>query len=145
MERNWIIFTPMVLSKIFDWIIFGRAMWNSREKIKSAIPREQNYVTWLVKNGKRVFSKLTQKISLSVSGEQASRRANTYSILFLSQIFRYFQACYISGISCTFCLGQMFKGFLTSTFDFYWSLDLEFSCITVRIPQGSFLFSVASD
>ena len=135
----------MVLSKIFDWIIFGRAMWNSREKIKSAIPREQNYAAWLVKNGKTVFSKLTQKISLSVSGEQASRRANTCSILFLSQIFRYFQACYISGISCTFCLGQMFKGFLTSTFDFYWSLNLEFSCITVRIPQGSFLFSVASD
>ena len=56
----------------------------------SAIPREQNYSAWLVKNGETVFSKLTQKISLSVSGKQASRQAITWSLVFLSQIFTYF-------------------------------------------------------
>ena len=72
--------------------IQGIATWNSREKIKSAIPREQNYVAWLVKNGKTVFSKLTRKISLSVSGEQASRQAIAQPGVFLSQNFRYFPA-----------------------------------------------------
>ena len=56
----------------------------------SAIPLEQNYSAWLVKNGKTVFSKLTQKIYLSVSGKQASRKAITWSLVFLSQIFTYF-------------------------------------------------------
>ena len=64
---------PMVLSKIFNRSIWGIAMWNSWEKIKLAIPCKENYVTWLVKNGKTVFSKLTRKISLSVSVEQASQ------------------------------------------------------------------------
>ena len=64
-------------------------MWNSWEKIKSAIPREQSYATSLVKKGKTVFSKLTRKIPLSVSGEQASRQASTRPRVFLSQNFRY--------------------------------------------------------
>ena len=42
-------------------------------KKKSAIPHEQNYATWFVKSDIIVFSKLTRKISLSVSGEQASK------------------------------------------------------------------------
>ena len=64
-------------------------MWNSPEKIKSAIPREQNYVVRLVKNGKTVFSKPTWKISLSVSGEQVSRQTTARPGVFLSENFRY--------------------------------------------------------
>ena len=56
----------MVLSKIFDRSIKEIATRKSREKIKSAIPREQIYAAWLIKNGKTVFIKLTQKIYLSV-------------------------------------------------------------------------------
>ena len=69
MERNWIIFTPapaMVLSKIFNWSIWGKAISNSWEKIKLAIPREQNYVAWLVKNDKTVSSTLTQNFFVSI-------------------------------------------------------------------------------
>ena len=40
---------------------------------------------------KTVFSKLTQQIYLSVSGEQASRQANTWPLAFLSQILDTFQ------------------------------------------------------
>ena len=42
-------------------------------KNKSSNTRKQNYAAWLVKNGKTVFNNLTRKISLSVSGEQASK------------------------------------------------------------------------
>ena len=34
---------------------------------------------------------------------------------------------------------------LTSTFDFYLSLALKFSCIIVRLSEGRFLFAVASN
>ena len=110
---------PMVVPKIFDFSIWQIATCNSREKIKSAIPREQNCATWLVKNGKTVFSKLTGKISLSVSNEQASKHS-AYCFPFsdfeiLSSLLDY----YLSGISCTFYFWQMFNGFLTSTFDIY--------------------------
>ena len=57
-------------------------------KINSAIP-QQNYMAWLVKNGKTVFSKFTWKISLSVSGEQVSRQASTWPLVFLSQILTF--------------------------------------------------------
>ena len=80
----------MVSSKIFDRSIYVIATWNSREKIKWIIPHEQNHTPWLVKNSKTVFSKLTWQISLSVSGEQANRQANTSRLAFLSQIFIYF-------------------------------------------------------
>ena len=63
---------PMVLSKTFNRSIQGIATWNSKEQIKSAILHEQNYAAWLIKSGKTVFSKLTRKICLSVSGEQAA-------------------------------------------------------------------------
>ena len=67
----------MVLSEIFDRSIQCIATWNPREKIKSAIPREQNYAAWLVKNGKTVFSKLTRKIS---GQYQASRQAGKQAL-----------------------------------------------------------------
>ena len=87
------IHPPMVLSKIFDRSIQGIATWwKSREKIKLEIPCEHYYANWLVKNGKTVFSKLTRKISLWVSGKQTSWQANARPAVFLSQNFRYFPA-----------------------------------------------------
>ena len=71
MEQNWIMFTPYGFIKSLPWSEI--ATWNSWEKLKSAISREQNCTAWLVVNGKTVFSKLTQKISLSVSCKQVSK------------------------------------------------------------------------
>ena len=60
---------PMVLSKIFSRSVYVIAPWNWQEKIKLVIPHEQNHAPWLVENGKTVFNKLIQQISLPVSGE----------------------------------------------------------------------------
>ena len=57
-------------------------------KNKLAVPREQNYAAWLVKNGKTVFSKLTHIISLLVSGEQASRQAGKQVLALQFSFFR---------------------------------------------------------
>ena len=62
-------------------------------KIKLTAPHEQNHGPSLVKTGKAIFSKLTWKISLLVSGEQA--REHLTLIVFLSQIYRYFPAFYV--------------------------------------------------
>ena len=101
---------PMVFSKIFDRSIYVIATWNSWEKIKSTYHVSKIHVSWLVKNGKIVFSKLTWQISLSVSGKQVSWQANTWPLLaFLSQIFRYFPAFQVAifvEISCTLFLGK---------------------------------------
>ena len=133
------------LIKIFARAIQGIATWNSWEKIKSAIPHELNYADWLFKNSKTVFSKLTWKISLSVSGEQTSKHS-TWSFPFSEfLILSSLLSCYFSEIYCAFCFRQMFNGFWTSNFDFYWKLTLQFSCITVRLSKGRFLFAVASD
>ena len=120
-------------------------MFNSRENMKSAIPREQNCTTWLVKNNKTVFSKLMQKISLSVSSKQASKYSTSCFPFSDFQILSSLSGCYFRGISCTFHFGQMCNGFLTSTFDIYWSLALQFLHITVRLSECSFLFAVASN
>ena len=117
------LFTPpMVLSKIFGRSIQGIATWNSREKIKLVISHEQNYATWLVKNGKTVFSKLKWKISCSPC-------SFTFSEF---QILSGLLGCYFSEINCIFCLRQMFNG-------------LQFSCTTVRLSKERFLFAIASD
>ena len=112
-----------------------------------AIPCEQNNATWLVKNCKTAFSKLT-KISLPVSGKQMSRQASNQPLVFLSQIFTYFPAFYtvilVEHPSCSSHFGQMFNGFLTSTFNFYWSLPLQLSCITVRLSDIFFQVSFSS-
>ena len=127
---------PMVLSKIFDRFIQGKTTWNSREKLRSAIPREQNWSkhhgAWLVKNSKTVFSKLTQKIFLSVSGKQASRQFTRFLILSC------FLECYFSVISCTYRFRQMFDGFWRRHFDVDWSLALQFSCMMVRFQKAGF-------
>ena len=125
--------------------IFQALTWNSREKIKSTIPCEQYYAAWLVKNSKTLFSKLTRKISLLVSGEHVSQHLVSSfpfsDFCILSSLFGF----YFSGISCTFQFWQMFNGFLTSTFQFYWSLALQLSCITVRLSEGRYRFPVAID
>ena len=81
----------MVLSRIFDKSIYV-ATWNLQEKIKSTIPPEQNHAPWLVKNSKTIFNKLTQQISLSVSGEQASRQTNTWPLASFLKFLDTFQS-----------------------------------------------------
>ena len=139
------VHSPVVLSKIFDKPILGIATWNLRGKIKSEIPREKNYVSWFVKNGKTVFSKLTRKISLSISGEQIGQHSASSFPFSGFYIFSSLLGCYFSRTSCACHFGEMFNGFLTSTFDFYWSLALHLSCFPVRLSEGIYLFPVASD
>ena len=106
-------------------------LWNKKYKLLP-IPHEQNYVVWLVKNGKSAFSKLMLKISLSVSGEQASK--NTALSLQFS-CFRILDTspslldCYFSEISCTYCFREMFNGFWTSNFFFFkvWPYNFHIS------------------
>ena len=77
------------------------------EKIKSTIPREQNHASWLVKNCKTVFSKLTWQISLSVSGkpgEQSSEHLASSFPFSNFQILSSHLGCYFSGISCRLVL-----------------------------------------
>ena len=83
------IHSPMVLSKFFDRSIQGIATWNSREKIKLAIPHDQNYGPWLVKDGKAVFRNSHGKFRCQY---QASRQARARLAVFPSQNFRYFSA-----------------------------------------------------
>ena len=77
-------------------------------KIKSAIPREQNYMASLVKNGKTVFSKLTQKISLPVSGEPGEEVKIAINLQFS---FPRILDCYFSEISFNYHFRQIFNGF----------------------------------
>ena len=132
---------PKLTKMEWNWIVFT-LLW---EKIKLSIPHEQNYMAWLVKNSKTVFSKFTWKISLSVAGEQASQYLASSFLFSDFYILSSLLGCYFSWTSCTFHFGQMFNGFLTSTFDFYWSLALQLSCIMVRLSEGRYLFPVASD
>ena len=112
--------------------------WVPHLKIKSAIPREQNYAAWLVKNRKAVFSKLTWKIPLSVTGKQVNKHLASSFPFSYFYILSSCLGCYFSGKSCTFHFGQMSNGFWTSSFDFYWSLVLQFSYISVRLSEGKF-------
>ena len=121
--------------------------WNSREKLNSAIPREQSCAARLVKNDKTVFSNLTWKTSLSLSGEQAIRGASTWPLIFLSQILdtsQTFRSFFLNGISTTLLFGGIFNGFLIYNCDLFWNLALKFSCITNRLSESMFLFAVAS-
>ena len=145
MEQNWIILTVYTFIKNL-WQIqlrdshmkftgknkVGNIMW---EKLHSLIGQK----------GKTVFRKLMWKIPLSISGEQASKHLASSFLFADFYILSSLLGCYFSGISCTFHFGQMFNGFLTSTFDFYWSLALQFSCIMVWLSEGRFLFAVTSD
>ena len=81
MEQNWVIFTPYGLIKNI-WRIHLR-----ESHVKFMGKNKVGKMTWLVKNGKSVFSKLMWKISLS---DQLRRRANTWPLVFLSQVFRCF-------------------------------------------------------
>ena len=69
-------------------------------------------ITWLdwSKTAKQ-FSVLTRKISLSVSGEQASRQASAWPGTFLSQNFRcfpYFKVVILVKYTFLFVLGKCF-------------------------------------
>ena len=148
MKQHWIIFTPLWF---YQKSSIDLSKWQPREfhrKNKVCNTKCTKLHCLIGQICKTVFCKLTQKISLSVSGKQKSRQGCTWLLVFLSQIFRYFPpflGCYFSGTSCTFHFGQMFNGFLTSTFDFYWSLDLQFWRTMVKLSEGQFLFAVAGD
>ena len=135
MERNWIIFTPNGFMKNLRQIHPRDSHVEFTGKIKSEIPREQNYAAWLVKNGKTVFSKLTQKISLPVSGEPGEEVKIAINLQFS---FPRILDCYFSEISFNYHFRQIFNGFWTSNFDFYRSLALKFSCVMVRLSESRF-------
>ena len=152
MERNWIIFTPHAPSplpygfiKNLRQIHWTDSQRNFQEKTKSAIPRAQNYAAWLLKNRETVFRKLTRKIPLSVTGKHSSIHLDSSFSFSHFYILSSCLGCYFSGISRTFHFGQMFNGLLSDTFDFYWSLILQFSSTTARLWEGNFLFVVADN
>ena len=114
----------VALSKIFDRSILGIATWNSPVKIKSAIPREPNYVGWFIKNSKQFSVNSRGKF---IYQYQASRRANTGPLVFLFQIFIYFPVFYVVILvehPALFILGKCLM-------DSYWSLALHLSCFPV--------------
>ena len=78
------------------------------------------------------------KMCLSVLGEQVRKHlASTFPFSDL-KILSSLLVCYFSKTYCN-------NGFLTSTFGFYSSLALQFSCITVSLSEGWFLFEVGSN
>ena len=147
MDRNWIIFTHYG---------FIKNLWQIHPRDSHVKFTEKNKVTnttWAKLCGligqkwQKVFSKHTCKIYLSVSGKQTSRQASGWPAVFFSELLILSSLLdhYFSEISCNYRFRQMFNGFWTSNFDFYWSLALQFSCIMVRLSEGRFLFAVASD
>ena len=86
-----------------------------------------------------------RNIFLLVLGVQVSKQVDSSFPFSYFQILSSLLGCYFSGIFCIYHLWQMFIRFLTITFDFYRSLVLKFSCITVRLSDGMFLFSLVSD
>ena len=130
--------SPMVLLKIFDRSIYGIATWNSQEKIKVG------NTTW-GKVARLDWSKMPKQFSLnsrkilSVSGNQVSKYLVSSFPFSDFYILSSLLGCYFSGISCAFHFGKMFNGFLTSTFDFYWSLAIQFLCIRDFLKAGFFL------
>ena len=92
MEQNWIIFTPYGFMKDLRQIHQRDSHMKFTGKNKVGNTTWAKLHAWLVKNSKTVFSKLTQKIYLSVSSEKASRQASTWPLVVISQIFRYFLA-----------------------------------------------------
>ena len=135
MDRNWIIFTYGFIKNLRQ--IHPRdshVEFTGKNEIGN-IPHEQNYAAWLAKNNKTVFSKLTQKISLPVSGEPGEEVKIAINLQFS---FPRILDCYFSEISCNYHFRQIFNGFWTSNFDFYWSLALQFSCVMVRLSESRF-------
>ena len=95
MEQNWIISTPYGLIKNL-WQIHSRdshVEFTGKNKVGNT--------TWVKLRGligqkrKTVFSKFTRKVSLSVSGKQASRQASARPGVFPCQNFRYFPSFYV--------------------------------------------------
>ena len=113
------------------------------EKQERPIPHEINHAAWLVKNGKTLFSKLTQKISWLTQGKEARSRWASKWISPLRQILFILLGSYFNDVCCTFHLGEMLIRFLSIVFYIYWSLVLQLSSITVRFWDDMFLFPLA--
>ena len=143
MERNWIIFTPYGFIKYLQLIhVIGEPHeihWKKKKCWQYHVSKiTQRDLSKTIKHRKFLCS-------IREAGAEASKHLASRFTFSDFQILSSFLGCYFSGISCTFRFWQMLNRFFTSTFDFYWSLALQFSCIMVRHSQGMFLFAVASN
>ena len=135
---------PLIWLEFWSHTIKGMIEENSR---KNKSDRYQvRYVArldWL-KTAKQFSANSRGKF---LSWREAIRQVNKWILVFFSlrQLLFSLLSSYFNDICCTFHLGQMFIRFLLIIFDFYWSLALQFSCITVRLSDGIFLFPLASD
>ena len=139
---------PSIWLEAWNHTIKGMIVVNSGKN--RSIPPAINRAAWLTKNGKTVFSKLTWKNSWLTRGEQVSKQVDSnfpVSNIYFSAVF----GSFFNEICCTFHLRQVFirfsflnffVRFLTITFDFYWSLALQLSCIRVGLSDGMFLFQL---
>ena len=135
MERNWIIFTPYRLKK---------SLWQI-QSLKSHIE-----FTGKNKVGNTMCAKLHDLIGQNWQNSFQQTHMDNFLVSIrqaftLDFSFLRILSCYFSEIYCTFCFRQMFNRFWRSNSNFHWGLALQFSCITVRLSEGSFLFAVASD
>ena len=78
-------------------------------------------------------------------GEQASKQVDSSFPLSDKYFSAFWLVLYSRKICCTFHLEKLYIRFLTIAFDFYWSLALQLSCITVRLSDSIFLFPLPSD
>ena len=91
------------------WILKSYHARKDRSKFREFVvyPREINLVAWLAKNGKTVFSKLTQKISSFTRGEQASKQMDS-SFPFSGKFFSAFWLVISAKYVVLFILGNNF-------------------------------------
>ena len=108
----------------------GNTTW---EKLRSLIgQKQQNSFQWT--HRENFF------VSIRRAGEQASQHLAPSFPFSDFYILSSLLGCYFSGTSCPFHFGQMFNGFLTGTFNFYWSLALQLSCTTIRLSEAGIFF-----
>ena len=88
------------------------------------------------------WCKLLQKISLPVSQEQASKQLDSSFLFSYFLILSSFSGSNLSKISCTFHFGQMFIGFLTSTFDLLLKFGPAISVYHGKGCQGFFWLDI---
>ena len=88
MERNWIIFTLYGVIKNLK----GQPCDIRESHVKLTEKNKVGKTTWAKLRGLIGQNFPTRKVSLSVSGEQASKHLASSSSFFLSEIFRYVPA-----------------------------------------------------
>ena len=146
MERNWVIFIPPPLPPLL-WFYQKSSTDPSKGEPPETHGKIQSWQYYVSKITWLVWSKMAKRFSVNPHEKfpcqyQASKHLASSFPFSGFYILSSFLGCYFNGISCTFCFNQMFNGFLTSVFDFCWSLAHQFSCITIRFSQSTFLFAV---